>query len=121
MAYIEPATVTSPKNSVKNVRILCNTGAGGFAVAELEWDGAPALGIRWNGEPQSEGVGTPQSRGNPTWFILPNELRNEIEQTVRSLAVETNRRLLEGYRAMAADGEREREAEEWIEGLENND
>lgn len=29
----------------------------------------------------------------------------------------TTQELIEGYRAMAADEEREREAEEWIEGL----
>jgi hypothetical protein len=34
-------------------------------------------------------VGTPQSRGLPTWFILPEELHEAILKTVDSLTGKT--------------------------------
>jgi hypothetical protein len=39
------------------------------------YDGYPSVGVRWNGGGgEGGGVGTPQSRGIPTWFILPEPL-----------------------------------------------
>ena len=56
---------------------LLNTGSdesvwAGWSLARMLWDGYPAVGVRWNGS--SDWVGTPQSRGLPTWFILPDPL-----------------------------------------------
>ncbi len=41
------------------------------------WDGDFAVGIRWNGK-LGEGVGSPQSRGLPTWFILPRPFVQDV-------------------------------------------
>ena len=44
-----------------------------------EWDGDRVLAIRWNGTNDDEsGVGNPQSRGLPTWFILPSWINEAI-------------------------------------------
>jgi hypothetical protein len=36
------------------------------------WDGRPVLAMRWNGSSKEGGPGHPQSRGLPTWYILPD-------------------------------------------------
>lgn len=71
--YADPSTVLSPKGSVANLMVLRNTGQDGYSVASMLWEGAPAVGIRWNGHPKNP-IGNPQSRGIPTWFILPSEI-----------------------------------------------
>src|SRR5580658_4644252 len=73
MRFTSPETVISPKGSVSNVRPLLNTGEGGWALAALQWENNETLGIRWNGSPENP-IGNPQSRGIPTWFILPDEI-----------------------------------------------
>lgn len=81
MAVIDPKTVVSPKSSVRNVSVLWNGGAwdeadpdwSGWSLATLDWDGSPSVGVRWNGHP-GDGVGNPQSRGLPTWMILPGPI-----------------------------------------------
>jgi len=73
MRFTSPDTVISPKGSVSNVRVLLNTGEGGFAIAAMQWENQESLGIRWNGHPENP-LGNPQSRGIPTWFILPEEI-----------------------------------------------
>jgi|SRR5208282_468896 hypothetical protein len=119
MAYIEPATVWAPRASIRSVQILYNSrpgGPGGWSVASIDWEGSPALGIRWNGG-EGSGIGNPQSRGNATWFILPDELQEVILNKIDDLLMSGPGGLVEGYTAMAKDAEREREAEEWSEGL----
>src|SRR5580658_4045959 len=73
MRFTSPETVISPKGSVSNVRPLLNTGEGGWALAALQWENNETLGLRWNGTPENP-IGNPQSRGIPTWFILPDEI-----------------------------------------------
>jgi hypothetical protein len=34
------------------------------------WDNRPVLAMRWNGNDNNP-IGNPQSRGLPTWFIVP--------------------------------------------------
>lgn len=119
MAYVEPATVWAPKASIRSLEILYNSipgGPGGWSVARVNWENDLRLGIRWNGG-EGPGVGNPQSRGNATWFILPDELQDVILNKIDELATTGPGGLLEGYAAMARDVEREREAEEWSEGL----
>ena len=41
------------------------------------WDGRPALAMRWNGT-DDEPLGNPQSRGLPTWFIVPDQYVDPI-------------------------------------------
>ena len=77
MAYIDPRMVQSPKGRVKNLKLLADFGEGQYAVAEMLWDDQPAVGVRWNGGDSAaifQGLGNPQSRGIPTWFILPEPL-----------------------------------------------
>lgn len=116
MAYVEPATVWAPKALIRSVEILYNSkpgGPGGWSVARVNWEDENRIGIRWNGG-EGPGVGNPQSRGNATWFILPDELQEVILNRIDDLAMSET---IEGYTAMAKDAEREREAEEWTEGL----
>lgn len=71
--FTRPETVLSPKGSVSDLRVLLDTGEDGWSVASMLWDGKPSLGIRWNGH-QKNPIGNPQSRGIPTWFVLPDDL-----------------------------------------------
>jgi|GEM_PF-448755 len=119
MAYTNPSTVISPKDRVSDVQVVFDKGPkeGSWSIAKLKFDGSEAVGIRWNGEVSKPGVGTPSSRSNPTWFILPSEIADAMVETAKSLSKDEHRTLLDGYRAMAADTEREAEAMEWSEAL----
>ena len=117
MAYIEPATVLAPKASVRFLEILYSTGNGGWSVARVGWEGSARVGIRWNGDEHGPGIGNPQSRGNATWFIVPEELESALLEKVDDLGMIGPGGLLERYREMASDSQHEAEAEEWGEGL----
>jgi hypothetical protein len=89
MSYIAPNAVTSPRRHLTLVAVLDDgrtdespTGEENVSVALCRWrnsDGAeePILGIRWNGSDTSP-LGNPQSRGLPTWFVIPAHLRRSI-------------------------------------------
>lgn len=66
---IDPNLVNSPKASVSEKQVLYNQGE--FSVAILRWNEKEAIGTRWNGH---NNIGNPQSRGVPTWHILPIEI-----------------------------------------------
>ncbi|MGH2523305.1 MAG: hypothetical protein ACRDH2_12445 [Anaerolineales bacterium] len=121
MAYIDPTTVVSPKNRVRNVTVLHDEGPGKWSVALLEWEDKEGrkevLALRWNGSDEKDGIGNPQSRGKPTWFIVPDALAEFVRDKVESLIESREGGLLEGYRAMAEDHEQETEALEWSEAL----
>ena len=117
MAYIEPNTVLAPKASVRSVEILHSTGSGGWSAARVGWEGSERVGIRWNGSDDGPGIGNPQSRGNATWFILPEELERVVLEKVDEIIMAGPGGLLERYREMASDDQHEAEAEEWSEGL----
>jgi len=53
----------------------------GVAVALGLWDGRPVLAMRWNGT-DSNPTGHPQSRGFPTWFIIPEKFRKSIQENL---------------------------------------
>jgi hypothetical protein len=108
----------SPRNRVGSVDIIYNSGPGGWSVARLEYDGIPdRIGIRWNGEEDEAGIGNPQSRGRPTWFVVPETFGALVRAEAEQLSHLQEGGLLAGYREMAADHERESEAREWSEGL----
>jgi|ERR1039458_2460183 hypothetical protein len=117
MAYVEPATVRAPRALIRSVEVLYNKGPGEWSVARVTWEDRERIGIRWNGGEDGPGIGNPQSRGNATWFILPDELQDVILSRIDDLAMSGPGGLIEGYTAMAKDADREREAEEWSEGL----
>jgi hypothetical protein len=116
--YHDPKTVLSPKDKVKSVEVVYDAGPREFSwsVSRLTWEGTPAVGIRWNGD-SNNSKGTPQSRGNPAWFIVPRELQSAVLAAAEKASGIEEASLLEGYRQMAADQEQEAEAEEWTEGL----
>jgi hypothetical protein len=116
--YHDPKTVLSPKALVESVEVIFDQGPvdDSWSVARLKWYGSPVVGIRWNGDSRSS-KGTPQARGNPTWFIVPKELEDAVLNAAREFNRARQKDLVEGYRQMAADKEREAEAEEWTEGL----
>src|SRR5437879_13631376 len=109
MAYIEPATVLAPKASVRFVEILYSTGDVGGSVARVGWEGSERVGVRWNGAEKNPGIGNPQSRGNATWFILPEELERAVLARVDELSISGPGGLLERYREMASDSQHEAE------------
>lgn len=116
--YHDPKTVLSPKERVKSVEVIFDAGPvdDSWSVARLKWDGSPVVGIRWNGDREST-KGLPQARGNPTWFVIPDELKDAVLNAAQELSRSKQADLAEGYRLMAADREREAEAEEWTEAL----
>lgn len=118
MPYVDPKTVIAPKHRLRDVRVIYDSGAieGSWSVAELRFDEEEAYGLRWNGDASSK-QGTPVAHGNPTWFILPGDLADAVRDKVEVLNRGKEDSLLEGYRQMAADREREAEAEDWTEGL----
>ncbi len=83
--YFHPEDVISPKRCVYDVKELFDGGINEvFSLAIVNWQGAEKIGIRWNVN-QNEWeyqekmtgskkcVGEPNSRGYPTWFILPDD------------------------------------------------
>lgn len=114
-SYVDPRSVQGPKKYVSNVKVVYDGGEWAGSVAELEWDGKPGVAIRWNGCYEGQPLGNPQSHGNPVWFLVPEEFAGAVLARARELAPETP--LEAGYREMAADAEREREAMEWVNAL----
>lgn len=76
LPYVPPIEVTSPKVSISNLKPIIDRGEWKYSVALLDWDRQPSVGIRWNGGTENGKIhpGNPQSRGLPTWFILPEGL-----------------------------------------------
>ena len=74
-SYILPEKVTSPRLRWSLIAVL-DDGASPGATAPWvsfalgRWDNDPCLAMRWNGNDENP-IGNPQSRGLPTWFILP--------------------------------------------------
>ena len=94
MGYQDPRLVKSPKGAVTHLRILYDGGEqteasgewGGWSVAELEWYEEPVLACRWNGSIDNgdvSAIGNPQSRGLPTWFIIPKPLHGAIRAVLK--------------------------------------
>jgi len=66
---IPPASVTSPRLHWSLITVL-EENREGVALAIGRWDNDPVLAMRWNGNERNP-IGNPQSRGLPTWFVLP--------------------------------------------------
>lgn len=81
MSYVKPELVVSPKSLVSDLKVIYDGGESSWSLAEMKWDGEKAVGLRWNGgsdDPRFPGIGNPQSRGVPTWFILPDEIAEVV-------------------------------------------
>lgn len=88
MSYVNPKHVISPKNRWRLRQILHDGGEGNWSAAEGQWedDGfwKDVLAVRWNGDNGAE-IGNPQSRGLPTWFIVPEELETVFRRVIAQL------------------------------------
>jgi len=90
--YITPDKVTSPRRMWTLIRVL-ETGdkpdshGNRVAISIGKWEGTTVLGMRWNGEEGSP-IGSPQSRGLPTWFIIPRRLQDAV---VKTLSIDNQR------------------------------
>lgn len=79
--YVPPNEVTSPADKWELKGVLCDEGEGRIAIAFGVWDKVLRIAIRWNGESApSRTLGLPQSRGHPTWFILPDSIGVAVVQ-----------------------------------------
>lgn len=116
--YHDPEKVLSPKNRVRSVEVIFDKGPvdHSWSVARLEWDDSIVVAVRWNGDSHSN-KGLPQARGNPAWFVVPRELEDAVLAAAQEARQKEQSALAEGYRSMAADRTREREADEWAEAL----
>ncbi len=83
MSYVKPQNVDSPKSRWRLRHVLYDGGEGSWSVAEGQWEDSglwrEVLAIRWNGHADAE-IGNPQSRGLPTWFIIPDELAGPLRE-----------------------------------------
>ncbi len=119
--YIDPKTVISPKSKVDrdSLEVIFDTGPVDYSwsVAKLRYADRPRVGIRWNGDEIESKMGVPTATAHPVWFILPDEIADAVKSRVEELRLRDEASLLDDYRLMAADQEREAEAQEWVEGL----
>ena len=84
MSCFNAIDVISPKRHLRNVVPIPLPPNMDFALAKVTWDGVDRIAIRWN-VTQNElknpdklngkvkCIGEPNSRGYPTWFVLPDE------------------------------------------------
>ena len=82
MTYTDPSTVYTPKGRITDLKVLHDGGQDSWSLATMKWDGAEVIGMRWNGGMNNgkPTVGNPQSRGKPTWFVLPSEVGDAIKK-----------------------------------------
>jgi hypothetical protein len=83
MSYMPPAMVRSPKDRVKDLEVLYDDGENSWSMAKMKWDGEEAVGVRHNGNEKH--VGSPQARGIPMWFILPEPIAEAAKNLVPTL------------------------------------
>ena len=84
MSYVKPHDVHSPRKHWKLHQVIYKGKMGTWSAAEGEWENEPVLAIRWNGETGHE-KGQPQSRGFPTWFIVPEEIEGALRKEIARL------------------------------------
>lgn len=115
--YIRPEEVLSPKSQVGGViEVIHDPGEDGMAVARILCYSEEKIAIRWNGS-SGRPLGNPVSRGRATWFVVDDYAARSVEQAARAAAQHSPNSLVSKYGEMAADTDRERNAEEWSEGL----
>jgi hypothetical protein len=97
--YVPPEKVLSPRVAgISNMEVLYDGGPSDadnddyrWSAAMFDWYGNPVIGLRWNGH--SEGMaGNPQSRGMPTWFIVPDEIADVIKEEINRRSLEWPRK-----------------------------
>ena len=103
--YITPDEVTSPRKNWNLIRVLedghePDSFDNRVAIAIGTWreddeDAKTVLGMRWNGN-KGWPIGNPQSRGLPTWFIIPRRLQDSVIDTLSKDNQALVRNLLKG-------------------------
>lgn len=85
-SYKNPKFINSPKGVVEVVEVIYDgKDDPAYSLAIIKWENTYKLGIRWNiaysewddyrkQNGQDECIGNPQSRGIPTWFVLPDDM-----------------------------------------------
>ena len=117
MAYVKPQEVLSPKAKIARIlEVIHDPGEGHMSVARIVWEQEEVVATRWNGN-SKQPLGNPVSRGHATWFVVDEYAAESVEKAARDAAEKSPSSLSAQYREMAKDSEREREAEEWTEGL----
>ena len=117
MSYVRPEEVLSPKSLVGGVlEVIHDPGEKRMSVARILWNEEEVIATRWNGSDEQP-LGNPVSRGHATWFVVDGYAAAKVEEAARIAAEQSPNSLVAQYREMANDSEREREAEEWSEGL----
>ncbi len=117
MSYIRPEEVLSPKNMVGGVlEVIHDPGENRMSVARILWEEEEKIATRWNGS-DDQPLGNPVSRGHATWFVVDDYAAAKVEEAARAAAEQSPNSLVAKYREMANDTDREREAEEWSEGI----
>jgi len=93
--YITPDQVDSPRRHWSLIKVLedgakpdvrddCRVAIAIGTWRDEEGDTPDTvLGMRWNGNEDSR-IGNPQSRGLPTWFIVPSRLNDAVIDTLSS-------------------------------------
>jgi hypothetical protein len=84
--HILPEEVNSPKQHWNLIKVLDDGAADGCALALGYWDRQLVLALRWNGSKDNR-IGNPQSRGIPTWFVVPKRYNDDLLNS-RSLPAE---------------------------------
>lgn len=85
MSYIDPKTVLSPKGSITDIEVIIDRGENSWSLARMKWDGSSVIAMRWNGGSNHgiPSIGNPQSRGYPTWFVVPDDVGELIEKSFK--------------------------------------
>lgn len=86
MSYVKPADVHAPKRFWTLIHVIFDGGPGGSSLAIGRWKNNPVLAMRWNGSDDNS-LGNPQSRGLPTWFIVPEQHWRQILETEQYAAI----------------------------------
>ncbi len=117
MSYVRPEEVLSPRKHVGGViEVIHDPGEEKMSVARILWNDEEVIATRWNGNDKRP-LGNPVSRGQATWFVVDGYAAESVERAARAAAQDSPNSLSARYRAMADDEEREREAQDWSEGL----
>jgi len=80
---IIPQHVVSPKNKLKNLKVIFENQEYNYSIAQMTWEENLAYGIRWNGG-EKYPLGSPHSNGHPTWFILPNDIAEIVVEYIKN-------------------------------------
>ena len=78
--YIEPSDVHAPKRHWQLFHVLFDGGPDESSLAIGRWNREPVLTMRWNGN-DNKPLGNPQSRGLPTWFVVPEQHVRQVLET----------------------------------------